>query len=147
MDQAGRYRWVFSSCALLLLFVAGAVAATGPSSNDPVSSNPAQLLQQAENVEPSNHAEFNELMGRLDKVAMSSHRNRSCICATSRHGEIAFAGHYAAALPSLKAIADQTADPVLAFRARATVIDLLVAQSRYGKPLQAQSIAGRSCRR
>ncbi|GAA0889110.1 GGDEF domain-containing protein [Rhodanobacter soli] len=45
--------------------------------------------------------------------------------------QVAFAGNYDEALPSLTAIADQTADPVLAFRAGATVIDLLVAESRY----------------
>lgn len=45
--------------------------------------------------------------------------------------QIAFGGNYAAALPSLTSIADQTEDPVLAFRAGATVIDLMVAESRY----------------
>lgn len=45
--------------------------------------------------------------------------------------QIAFAGNYAAALPSLTALADQTVDSVLAFRAGANVIDLLVAESRY----------------
>ena len=131
MDQAGRYRWVFACVALLLLFVAGAVAATAPVSNDPVSSNPAQLLRQAENVEPSNHAEFNELMGRLNKVAMTLSPQQKLHLRYLEAREIAFAGHYATALPSLIGIADQTADPVLAFRAGATVIDLLVAQSRY----------------
>lgn len=43
----------------------------------------------------------------------------------------AFAGNYDAALPPLMAIAVQTEDPVLAFRASATVIDLMVAESRY----------------
>lgn len=45
--------------------------------------------------------------------------------------QTAFAGNYVAAMPSLTAIADQTADPVLAFRASATVIDILVAESRF----------------
>ncbi|HXS04583.1 MAG TPA: GGDEF domain-containing protein [Rhodanobacter sp.] len=126
MDQAGRYRWVFTCCALLLLFAAGAVAATAPVSNDT-----AQLLRQAENVEPSNHAVFNELMGRLDKVAMTLSSQQKLHLRYLKARQIAFAGNYAAALPSLTALADQSADPVLAFRASANVIDLLVAQSRY----------------
>ncbi|WP_077445665.1 diguanylate cyclase [Rhodanobacter sp. C05] len=126
MDQAGRYRLVFRCCAFLLLFVAGAVAATAPVSNDP-----AQLLRQAENVEPSNHAVFDELMGRLDKVATRLSPQQKLHHRYLLARQIAFAGNYAAALPSLTALADQTADPVLAFRASANVIDLLVAQSRY----------------
>jgi diguanylate cyclase (GGDEF)-like protein len=126
MDQAGRYKSVFPYCALLLLFVAGAVAASAP-----VSSDPAQLLRQAESVEPSSHAEFNELMDRLDEVAMSLSPQQKLHLRYLVARQTAFAGNYADALPSLTAIADQTADPVLAFRAGANVIDLLVAESRY----------------
>lgn len=126
MDQAGRYRLVFACCVLLPLFVAGAAATTAAVSNDP-----AQLLRQAENVEPSNHAVFNELMGRLDKVAMTLSPQQKLHLRYLEARRVAFAGNYAAALPLLTALADQAADPVLAFRANANVIDLLVAQSRY----------------
>jgi diguanylate cyclase (GGDEF)-like protein len=126
MDQVGRYRLVFACCVLLLLFVAGAAATTATISNDP-----AQLLRQAENVEPSNHVVFNELMGRLDKVAMTLSPQQKLHLRYLEARRIAFAGNYAAALSLLTALADQTADPVLAFRANANVIDLLVAQSRY----------------
>ena len=126
MDRAGRYRSVFPCCALLLLLVAGAVAASAPVSNDP-----AQLLRQAENVEPSSHAEFNELMGRLDEVATKLSPQQKLHLNYLKARQIAFAGNYAAALPPLTAIADQAEDPVLAFRAGANVIDLLVAESRY----------------
>ncbi|MBT2144852.1 GGDEF domain-containing protein [Rhodanobacter sp. LX-100] len=111
---------------LLLLFVAGAAATTATISNDP-----AQLLRQAENVEPSNHAVFNELMGRLDKVTMTLSPQQKLHLRYLEARRVAFAGNYAAALPLLTALADQAADPVLAFRANANVIDLLVAQSRY----------------
>jgi diguanylate cyclase (GGDEF)-like protein len=126
MNQVGRYRRMFSSCALLLLSVAGAVAATVPASNDP-----AQLLRQAESAQPSDHAEFNELMGRLDQIAMRLSPQQKLHQRYLMARQVAFAGNYDEALPLLTAIADQIVDPVLAFRARATVIDLLVAQSRY----------------
>jgi diguanylate cyclase (GGDEF)-like protein len=126
MDQAGRYKSVFPYCAILLLFIAGAVAASAPVSNDP-----AQLLRQAESVEPSSHAEFDLLMGRLDEVATTLSPQQKLHLRYLMARQSAFAGNYAAALPSLTAIADQTDDPVLAFRAGANVIDLLVAESRY----------------
>ncbi|WP_395136019.1 diguanylate cyclase [Rhodanobacter sp. FW102-FHT14D07] len=111
---------------LLLSPVTDAAAATAPISNDPT-----QLLRQAENVEPSNHAVFNELMARLDKVSgrLSPQQKLHLRYLSARR--LAFAGNYAAALPALTALADQTTDPVLAFRASANVVDLLVAQSRY----------------
>ena len=130
MGKVSRYGSVLACCALLLLFGAGAGAGavTAPA---PVSNDPAQLLSQAEDVEPSNHAEFNELMQRLDQVAMRLSPQQKLHRRYLMARQIAFAGNYAVALQSLTAIADQTADPVLAFRANATVIDLLVAKSRY----------------
>jgi diguanylate cyclase (GGDEF)-like protein len=126
MNQVGRYRRMFSSCALLLLSVAGAVAATVPASDDP-----AQLLRQAESAQPSDHAEFNKLMDRLDQVAVRLSPQQKLHQRYLMARQVAFAGNYDEAMPSLTAIADQTADPVLAFRASATVIDLLVTESRY----------------
>jgi diguanylate cyclase (GGDEF)-like protein len=126
MEQAGRYRSVFPCCAFLLLFIAGAVAAAVPVSNDS-----AQLLRQAESAEPSNHAEFDELVRRLGEVATRLSPQQKLHLRYLVARQVAFAGNYAAALPSLTAVADQTSDPVLAFRASATVIDLLVAESRY----------------
>ncbi|WP_223250818.1 tetratricopeptide repeat-containing diguanylate cyclase [Rhodanobacter denitrificans] len=126
MNQAGRYRLMLRCCALLPWFVAGAVAATAPVSNDP-----AQLLREAEIAQPSRRAEFNELMGRLDQIAARLSPQQKLHQRYLMARQVAFAGNYKEALPSLTAVADQTADPVLAFRASATVIDLLVAESRY----------------
>jgi diguanylate cyclase (GGDEF)-like protein len=126
MDRAGRYRWVFTCCALLLLFAAGTVGATAPVSNDP-----AQLLRKAEQTQPSNQAQFNELMSQLGEASMKLSPQQKLHRRYLMARQIAFGGNYAAALPSLTSIADQTEDPVLAFRAGATVIDLMVAESRY----------------
>lgn len=126
MGRVGRYGLVFACCMLLLLSEAGAMAATAPVSDDP-----AQLLIQAESVESSNHAKFNELMRQLDAVAMKLSPQQKLHQRYLMARQVAFAGNYKEALPSLTAIADQTMDPTLAFRASATVIDLLVAESRY----------------
>jgi diguanylate cyclase (GGDEF)-like protein len=117
---------VFACCVFLLLFAADAAATTAAVSDDP-----AQLLRRAEKVESSNRAEFNELMARLDLIAMRLSPQQKLHQRYLMARRVAFAGNYEEALPSLTAIADQTTDPVLAFRANATVIDLLVAESRY----------------
>ncbi len=70
-------------------------------------------------------------MRRLDKVATRLSPQQKLHLRYLHARQIAFAGNFDAALPLLTAIADQTTDPVLAFRADANVIDLLVAESRY----------------
>src|SRR6185437_7341109 len=100
MDRAGRYRWVFTCCALLLLFAAGTVGATAPVSNDP-----AQLLRKAEQTQPSNQAQFNELMSQLGEASMKLSPQLKLHRRYLMARQIAFGGNYAAALPSLTSIA------------------------------------------
>jgi len=126
MDKAGGYRLAFACSALLLWSVAG--LATVPAS---VSDNPGQLLKQAESIPSSNRVEFDELMRRLAKPVRELSPQQQVHRRYLLARQAAFAGNFDAALPPLTAIAGQTAYPVLAFRAKATVIDLLVAQSRY----------------
>jgi diguanylate cyclase (GGDEF)-like protein len=126
MDKAGGYRLAFACSALLLWSVAG--LATVPAS---VSDDPGQLLKQAESIPSSNRVEFDELMRRLAKPVRELSPQQQVHRRYLLARQAAFAGNFDAALPPLTAIADQTAYPVLAFRAKATVIDLLVAQSRY----------------
>ena len=112
--------------ALLWLLAGGMAFAGAPGGADVV-----QLLRQADAVSPSDHARFDPLMRQLDAVqaTMSPQQRRHWQYLAAR--KLAFAGNYTAALPSLLALAQQAADPVLAFRANATIIDVLVAQSRY----------------
>lgn len=125
MDHTRSCKSIFAYCVLLLLLVADAAATA------PVPDDPALLLKRAESVESSDHAEFKELMRQLDARAMELSPQQKLHQRYLMARQIALAGNYAAALPSLTAIADQNEDPVLAFRAIATVIDLMVAESRY----------------
>lgn len=125
MDHTRSCKSVLAYCALLLLLVADVAAAA------PVPDDPALLLKRAESVESSDHAEFKELMRQLDARAMELSPQQKLHQRYLMARQSAFAGNYAAALPPLTAIADQTEDPVLAFRAIATVIDLMVTESRY----------------
>jgi diguanylate cyclase (GGDEF)-like protein len=126
MDKAGGYRLAFACCVLLLWSAEGTAAAPASVSHDP-----AQLLKQAESIPSSHPAEINKLMDRLAKPAMKLSPQQQMHRRYLRARQVAFAGNYDAAMPSLTAIAKQTAYPMLAFRASATVIDILVAQSRY----------------
>ncbi len=114
--------------ALLWLLAAGTAIASPAGGVDVV-----QLLRQADAVSPSDHARFGGLMRRLDamQAQLSPQQQRHWHYLVAR--KLVFAGNYTAALPSLLALAHQAADPVLAFRANATIIDVLVAQSRYAE--------------
>lgn len=115
-------------CAFLLLFMAGTAAASVPASPDP-----EQLLKQAESIPSSSRAEFTRLMERLAAHGMNLSPQQRMHQRYLMARQTAFAGNYDAAMPPLTAIAGQTTYPVLAFRASATMIDLLVTQSRYGE--------------
>ncbi|MGB3269226.1 MAG: GGDEF domain-containing protein [Rhodanobacter sp.] len=126
MDKAGGYRLAFAYSALLLWSVAGAV--TMPAL---VPEDPEQLLKQADSIPTSDRAEFGKLMHRLAnpdlELSAQQQMHRRYLLAR----QAAFAGNFDAALPLLAVVADQTAYPTLSFRAKATVIDTLVSQSRY----------------
>jgi diguanylate cyclase (GGDEF) domain len=93
--------------------------------------DPAQLLKLADGAESSDVNEFTALMQRLDdgklKLSPQQQLHRRYLVAR----QIVFRGDFKAALPLMKAIADQSEDPILSFRASATEVDLLVTQSRY----------------
>ncbi|GAB2543699.1 GGDEF domain-containing protein [Rhodanobacter koreensis] len=97
----------------------------------PLSEDPAQLLKLADGAESNDINEFTALMQRLDdgKLKLSPQQQLHRRYLDAR--QVVFRGDFKTALPLMKAIADQSEDPVLSFRAAATEVDLLVTQSRY----------------
>ncbi|KZC34562.1 diguanylate cyclase [Rhodanobacter sp. FW510-R12] len=116
--------------AIWLLARAGAVIAAEPQ-HASLPQDPAQLLKLADGAESNNIDEFNALMQRLDdsKLRLSPQQQLHRRYLDAR--QIVFRGDFKTALPLMKAIADQSEDPTLSFRAAATTVDLLVTQSRY----------------
>lgn len=96
-----------------------------------VTDDPAQLLRQAEGVSPTRHVEFEALMQRLDAVRSKMSPQQLWHLRYLIARKVAFRGNFTTAIPQLESISDQSVDPLLAFRANATLIDLLVTESRY----------------
>ncbi|MDE1893218.1 MAG: GGDEF domain-containing protein [Xanthomonadaceae bacterium] len=70
-------------------------------------------------------------MHRLDDAATELSPRQQLYRRYLMARQVAFRGDFTAAIPLLAAIADQSADRILSFRASATMVDLLVTQSRY----------------
>ncbi|WP_449428261.1 hypothetical protein [Rhodanobacter umsongensis] len=116
---------------MLLPLAGAAVAAELQAASVP--EEPAQLLKQADGLESSDPSGFSALMRRLDdsKLKFSPQQELHRRYLDAR--EIAFRGDFKAAIPLMQTIANQSVDPVLAIRAGATEVDLLLTQSRYGE--------------
>jgi len=127
--MGGRWRLLAVWLVAGLLFAAAGMAAESRVAPPP--EDPAQLLQRADGMESSNVAQFNAILRRLDdkslKLTPRQQLHRRYLFAR----QATFRGDFKAAIPLMETIADQSLDPLLAFRASATVVDLLVTQSRY----------------
>jgi len=91
----------------------------------------AQLLKHADAVKTSDHKEFISTLARLDA-------QRSALSAAQRDylrylkaWESAYDGQYDVAIPQLKAIMAESSDQTLQFRARASVVNVLVLATQY----------------
>ncbi len=122
-----RRRWVlFAGLTLLVL------SQTCPAATDAhITDDPAQLLRQADRVSPTRHVEFEALMRRLDATRSRMSLQQEWHLRYLMARKVAFRGDFKTAIPQLEAISNQSVDPRLAFRANATLIDLLVTESRY----------------
>jgi diguanylate cyclase (GGDEF)-like protein len=116
---------------LILWFLFTCPAAMAESRASSLPEDPAQLLKLADGAESSNIAEFSTILRKLNnektKLSPDQQLHRRYLIAR----QVIFLGEFKAGIPLMEAIADQSVDPVLSFRASATVVDLLVTQSRY----------------
>ena len=91
--------------------------------------SPSQLLQRADSVRLSNHAEFTSIMQRIDSKALSPAQQdyfRYLEGWDSVHD-----GEYQVAIPRLEAVIAQSKDVTLQFRAGASMVNVLVLVQRY----------------
>ena len=116
---------------LILWFLFTSTPAVAESRASSLPEDPAQLLKLADGAESSNIAEFSAILRKLNnseiKLSPDQELHRRYLMAR----QVIFLGKFKAGIPLMEAIADQSVDPVLSFRASATVVDLLVTQSRY----------------
>lgn len=127
MRGSSRSRRAFFACSVLLVFlVAGTVAAAVPASDDP-----AQMLKRADSIKTSNHAEFTELLQRLDGDAVELSLEQQWHLRFLDAWQAAYGGNYETATGLLNTIMDQSPDANLRFRAGATLVNILGIGHRY----------------
>lgn len=131
MSRLQSRRWLRLIGLLMLWFLlAGSLAAT-ERWDAPLPEDAAQLLRLADDAQSSNIAEFSAIMRRLDDGAIKLSPQQQLYRRYLMARQVAFRGDFKAAIPLMEAVADQSADRILSFRAGATIVDLLVTQSRY----------------
>ena len=122
--------WTF--CALVV--GTGAVAAPLPSALVPAvaaSTDPAQLLKQADGLKSANNAEFIGLLKRLDSLSPRLTQTQQTYLRYLEAWQAAYVGDFATAIPQLNAIIDDSRDVTLRFRAGVTAVNVLAIARRY----------------
>jgi len=114
-----------SFIALTCICVGVAVKAT------PTSEQPEQLLQHALSIKTSNHDEFLQILGELDKVADNLPLDQQWTLRYLDAWQAAFDGNYAKASSSLRTIAEQAPTLALRLRATALMVNILGFAHRY----------------
>ena len=109
---------------LALCVLTNAAAANGPDA-------PAQLLKRADGVKMTNYAAFAAILESLEgKSAQLQSVDRDYLRYLEGWRKV-YDGDYAAAVTALEKLASETGDVTLRFRARTTVINVLVLEARY----------------
>jgi diguanylate cyclase (GGDEF)-like protein len=122
----GQRRACLAGALWLVALQIGAAAAAVPTMGDP-----APLLQQADSLKTSNHAEFLQLMQRLGAEATRLSSQQQQYLRYLHAWEVGYRGDYETATPLLNAIIEQSTDATLRFRAGTTLANNLVIGSRY----------------
>ncbi|MCU7376315.1 hypothetical protein PEC18_37400 [Paucibacter sp. O1-1] len=89
------------------------------------------LLKQADSIKTSNHAEFNQIMAKLESQRDALPPAEAMYLRYLQGWKIAYDGDYAGAIPVLNGIIDSSTDAALRFRAGATVVNMLAIARRY----------------
>ncbi|MHA6204970.1 GGDEF domain-containing protein [Dyella soli] len=97
----------------------------------PTLDHPAQLLDRADDIKTTNHAEFVKILGRLDQDAANLPADQQWLLRYLDAWQQAFDGDYARAGVALKTIAEQAPDAALRLRATATLINIFGFGHRY----------------
>jgi diguanylate cyclase (GGDEF)-like protein len=127
MPGSSRSWGTFFVCSVLLASLfAGTVIATVPAPDDAT-----QLLKRADNIKTSNHAEFTELLQRLDSDAVKLSSEQRWYLRFLDAWQAAYSGDYETATASLNAVMNQSPNANLRFRAGATLINMLGIGHRY----------------
>lgn len=121
MSRSGRPRRVFfAGLVLLAALLGGTAVAAVPAPDDQ-----AQLLKRADSIKTSNHAEFTDLLQRLDRDATKLSSEQQWYLRYLDAWQAAYIGDYETATSLSNAVMDQSTDITLRFRAGATLVNML----------------------
>jgi diguanylate cyclase (GGDEF)-like protein len=124
---------VFFSCRLpiSLWHAIGAVTLVLCYTAAIAANNINQLLSKADSVKSSNPVEFAALLNSLDSLSNTASLEQRRYINFLKGWQAAYRGDYSAAIPVLKALLTESADPTLQFRARATMVNVLAIATQY----------------
>ncbi|HEY8682014.1 MAG TPA: GGDEF domain-containing protein [Rhodanobacter sp.] len=120
-NASKQFRVFFIGCALFAVLFAGTALAAVPV----VDGGAAQLLDQADSIKTSSHADFLVLMQRLNSDTAKLSPEQRLYLLYLNAWQSAYHGDYAAAMPELNAVIAQSANATLRFRAGVTAVNLL----------------------
>ncbi len=93
--------------------------------------DPADLLKHADDVKTSDHAEFLEIVHRLDADRQHLSAVQLTYLRYLQAYALSYSGSYDVAIPELEAIARESNDVVLRFRADVTLTNILALSARF----------------
>jgi diguanylate cyclase (GGDEF)-like protein len=110
--------------ALSLLFVGAHCAIAGEQAT-------GELLKHADAVKTADPADFTATLARVDAQSGTLSTTDRNYLRYLRGWRSAYDGQYDAAIPQLKSLIADSSDPTLQFRARATIVNVLVLATQY----------------
>jgi diguanylate cyclase (GGDEF)-like protein len=119
-------RMKFAGRILFLLMLAGTAFAAVPASSDP-----DQLLRQADSLKTSDHPEFVRLLDHIRSSKSGFSPAQDLYYRYLQAWETGYQGKYETATPLLNAVIAESSDPVLKFRAGTTLVNMLAIGSHY----------------
>ncbi len=118
------------ACAMLLLACGAACAAVAAQDDFP------GLLRRADDIKSANYAEFTTILSRLDARREDLSPRQRAYLAYLKGWQSAYVADFDKALATLAAVARETDDATLRFRAEATTANVLTIARRYEAALK-----------
>jgi len=111
-------------CAVLTLALAGESVAQAPDGVD-------DLLKHADNIKTSNNTEFLQIVQGLDRESSRFSGTQHAWLDYLKAWQSGYTGDFEAAVPALKAVINETADPTLRVRAQISLVNDQAFTSHY----------------
>jgi diguanylate cyclase (GGDEF)-like protein len=130
MSGAGKFGRTLVLGALLLLGFQ-AMAARAADAESAATDNPVQMLEHADQIKTSDHAQFLRLLAQLNQHTADLLTDQQWKLRYLQAWETAYEGHYDEARPDLTEVINQSGNAALKMRAMATLVNILGISRHY----------------